>query len=160
MTSTAADLNAIAERIVRDHDATAAFHAQGAGPDKNGIGTAQWLASHEAKIVAVRNTAKRWAETGERLEKAVRPARLAPLSKTVREHVPDVVDLEEHLAKAWDGLEKLRADLSAEVPAMLALVKRLDDWLAAPQARFGEPGVPLHLVGRAITASTPTWGSA
>ncbi len=30
MTGTAEDLTAMAERFIRDHDATAAFHAQGA----------------------------------------------------------------------------------------------------------------------------------
>jgi len=146
---TAENLTAIAERFIRDHDATAAFRAQGAGPDENGIRTAQWLASYEGKVAAVRDMAKRWAETGERLEKTVRQARMAPLSKAIRDHVPQL-----------DGLEKVRADLIADAPAMLALVKRLDDWLAEPQARFREPGVPLHLVGRAITAATRTWGSA
>ncbi len=54
------------------------------------------------------------------------------------------------------------ADLAKAADDLGEVVALLKSVAAEPVLRPGEPwrGTPHHLIGRAITASTPTWGSA
>ena len=89
------------------------------------------------------------AESAHRSAAAASAGRGAPLEKAAVEAMGAATTLfGGDLAKAADDL--------GEVVALLKSVA------AEPVLRPGEPwrGTPHHLIGRAITASTPTWGSA
>ncbi len=91
----------------------------------------------------------RLAETAQQSANTAFAGRGATLEKAAVEVIGAATTLfGADLAKAADDL--------GEVVALLKSVA------AEPVLRPGEPwrGTPHHLIGRAITASTPTWGSA
>ncbi len=66
------------------------------------------------------------------------------------------------LSKAGGPFAEMASDLVKAAADWADLEKMLLAVAAEPQPRANEPwrGTPHHLIGRAITASTPTWGSA
>ncbi len=130
-------LTTLADRLMRDTEATAAHNVWGSPPDGNGVTMAAWIKHYDAQLLKLRDLAKAAADHRVGLVESL-PASVPQLA------APDV------LTKAWDDLGGLRKNLASEGLALAALAERITGYLARPALRLGETGYPMHLIGRAL----------